>query len=98
MAPPSSSPVARTYSSVFNVADKFHFSFGTTHAPLFHLAYGDQGHLPTIFVVASAGRARIEDLFSVHQKSVLMVAMCQLHFDKPPAIYPRLHGVGGWLP
>lgn len=75
--------------------DGFNHSFGVARLRSTH---GQQRNLLVAFIVGNAGRVWIEHWLSVHEESVLVVAMRERHLEEPPTVHAALHGVGGSVP
>ncbi len=50
------------------------------------------------FVKGETRSARVQEWFAVHQKSIPMVTVSELHLEQPTAVHLPLHGMRSGIP
>jgi len=60
------------------------------------LTHGQERNLFAAFIADNTGGVRIKHWLAIYQKTVLMMAVTELHLSQPPAVHRPLHGQ--WMP
>jgi hypothetical protein len=51
-----------------------------------------------VLIAGNACGLRVEDWFVVHEELISVMAVRELHFDKPTSVHAAAHGVRSWIP